>query len=46
MAIKENADISFRFFTVFMAELGKITQLLSLVIDAGNDFFGGGGIIF
>jgi|GEM_PF-3609344 hypothetical protein len=32
MAIKENVDISFRFFTVFMAELGKITQLLSLVI--------------
>jgi hypothetical protein len=46
MAVKKDTDISFRFFPVCMAKFREITQYLSLIIDAGNDFPGGGGIIF
>ncbi len=45
MTIKENTDISFLFFAVFMAKFGEIAQKLSFVIDAGNDFLGRGRVI-
>jgi hypothetical protein len=45
MAIKENTDISFLFFAIFMAKFGEIAQKLSFVIDAGNDLLGSGRII-
>jgi len=45
MTIKENTDIAFRLFAVFMAKLGKITQKLSFVVDAGDDFLGSGRVV-
>ncbi len=45
MAIEENANISFRFVAVLVAEFWKINQDLCFIINAGNDFPGSGGII-
>lgn len=45
MTIMENTDISLWFFAVFMTKFGKITQKLSFVVDAGNDFLGSGRVV-